>query len=130
MVPCEFWYSEEKAISKAVEIFEKNYAPIVIIGHSLGAASAHLIALHLPRPSLLITLDGVSWWGHLEHLPHPGTGKRWINVNAIDNGWGPDWHEQGYADRYFPIDAEHGDIFKMLSPFREEVNEWIQKCDA
>ena len=129
LLPFKFWVDEGKAIQTATELMDSNYSPIVIVGHSLGAATAHLIALNLWRPSLLVTLDGVSWWGDAAHLPHPGVGKRWININATDNGWGPDWDSQGRTDKFLTVNANHKDVFRMLFPIMNDIREWLLDCD-
>ena len=147
----DLFYFDFEAIEDAADsISQSTVAPIVIVGHSLGAATAYEIADALPtwrqnQYLLLITLDGVSWdpnnfWnlriGERRWLPL-GSGKKWIDVNAIGNwgifgchnGAGPDWDGQANADRKINVNACHKEVDKMLIKVKSDINDWLTNCD-
>ena len=119
---------------RAVAFIEKsNHSPIVIVGHSLGAHTAYKIASKMDV-SLLVTLDGVSFFGHGSHIPHPGANVRWIDIDApglfAGNGIGPDWDGQNNADVSESVDASHYDVEKMFEPAKEYVRGTLTSCPS
>ena len=123
-----FWFNDSQYKRAASAIRKSNFWPIVIIGHSLGAQTAYDIASTTPV-SLLITLDGVSFWGKNENLPHPGKGVRWININATGEGWGSDWGYQDHPDKSTKVDLGHSDVREMFGHVRNTVKDTLTNCD-
>ena len=121
-----FGYFNKRYERAANAISESNFWPIVIIGHSLGAQTAYDVASRI-EVSLLITFDGVSFWGRDENLPHPG--EKWININASGDGWGPDWGYQGNPDKQIKVDLGHSDVTEMFGHVRNIVENTLRNCD-
>ena len=113
----------------AEAITASNHHPVVIVGHSLGAHTAYRLAQEIAI-DLLVTLDGVSFRGDEEHLPHPGGNVRWIDVDAVGHGIGPDWDGQENADRWVRnFDASHYDAERMFGFAKSEVEQVLRSCD-
>lgn len=133
-------------IAKKVPVFDSEDAdrlakiladlglwPIVLIGHSLGGASAHYIASRI-NVSLLLTLDAVS---SPDDQPHPGGGAKWINVYAknylgMGDGWGEDWEYEPNADvnRHLKSTSFH-DHYKVIWMFNrasDDVYSALNRC--
>ncbi len=88
-------------------IKSSNYWPVVIVGHSLGAAIAWELARLIPI-SLLVTLDGVSFKDDV-----PLEDKNWRNVWVDKNAWGPDWGPEPADIDYSIGDFTHYDVKRM-----------------
>ena len=119
---------------RAVEFIEKSkHSPIVIVGHSLGAHTAYKIATKMDV-SLLVTLDGVSFFGSRSHIPHPGKNVRWIDIDAPkrkgNSPLSPDWDGQNNADISVAVDSDHYDVDKMFGPAKEHVRETLMSCPS
>ena len=114
--------------ARAIE--ESNHWPVVVVGHSLGAHTAYRIAQRLPV-SLLVTLDGVSFFGNEQHLPHPGNGAKWVDVDATGDSPGPDWNGQKRANAWVTdFDAGHHEVKKMFAYAKGHVEEALNSCSA
>lgn len=101
------WANVQEA---AKQIKLSNYWPVVIVGHSLGAATAWELANSISI-SLLVTFDGVSW----DSGKRPGKAASWRNVWVNDSGWGPDWDSEPADIDYIVEDTKHEEVGKMWS---------------
>ena len=120
--------------SKVAAIFARKFSrlglwPIVMIGHSVGGASAHAISSMIPV-SLLVTLDAVSY---PDNQPHPGNGARWINVYARNRLWvgnsiGEDWEFEPNADDNIGINTSHFKVETMFKRVENIVNDVLRTC--
>ena len=115
------WHNfRPKEVKDAVRrIKEGRFWPLVIVGHSLGAATAWHLAQSLPT-SLLVTLDGVSY---NDDRSAPANARQWRNVWVTQTTFGrPDWGYEPNADVDYTVgDFNHSDVQRMwsanVSPF-------------
>ena len=108
-----------------------GFGPIVIIGHSLGGATAHAVSRIIPV-SLLVTLDAVSY---PDDRPHPGNGTKWINVYAynhwygLGNSIGVDWEHESDADENLKLyKTSHSDVIKMFNQASQDIYDALNDC--
>ena len=108
-------------IKKAVDVLQRAKRwPLVIVGHSLGGATAFGIAQRVPT-SLLVTLDPVSLY---DNQRRPRNASRWINVWVDRNAPGPDWGYEPHADVDFSIgDKSHSNVKAMYHAIEDDVLE-------
>ena len=104
-----------------------NYWPVVVVGHSLGGATAYHLSQRYPT-SLLVTLDPVSMSGNRAHLEHPQGAARWINVISSEDATGPDWGRQDRAENIF-VDVDHSDVEPMFSRIENDVLAVLSRCN-
>lgn len=108
------WHNyRPKQVREAVQrIKDSRFWPVVIVGHSLGAATAWHLAHSVPT-SLLVTLDGVSF---NDNKSMPANARHWRNVWVDRDAFGPDWRNEPNADIDYSIgDFRHGDVQAMWS---------------
>ena len=105
--------------------------PIVILGHSLGGATAHYVASKIPV-SLLVTLDAVS---RPDDVRHPGYGAKWINVYAHNHWWGlgdsigEDWEHEPNADINLKLTStRHKAVVPMFNAAAKDVYRALRSC--
>ena len=105
-------YRPRKVKDAVQRIQEAQYWPLVIVGHSLGAATAWHLARSLPT-SLLVTLDGVSY---NDNRRAPANARQWRNVWVDQDAFGPDWGPEPNADVDYSVgDFSHSDVQQMWS---------------
>ena len=105
-------YRPKKVRNAVQRIKDSRFWPVVVVGHSLGAATAWHLADSIPTV-LLVTLDGVSFW---DNRPMPANAGHWRNVWVDRNAFGPDWGTEPNADiDYSSGDFGHGDVQAMWS---------------
>ena len=120
---------------------EAGFWPVVVVGHSLGGASAYFLAKSTPT-KLLVTLDAVS---SPDEKPHPGAGVRWVNVYAknahplvqiitffyLGDSLGVDWEHEGNADLNVPVRwTSHSDVSKMFFRAKDEIVDALVSCPS
>lgn len=123
-------YKKGMTQKAAKAIRRSNHHPVVILGHSLGAQTAYHIARRTSA-SLLVTLDGVSYYGSNNHIPHPGKNVTWIDVDALGDAVGPDWDGQTNANRQVKkseADVSHRDVRGMFSFVKAWVERTLRSC--
>lgn len=103
-----------------------GYWPLVIVGHSLGGATAYHLSRRYPT-SLLVTLDPVSMSGNRAHLERPQGSARWINVISSEDAVGPDWGYQKNAENIW-VDAGHSDTEIMFDRVKDKILEILSRC--
>ena len=125
--PLHFMFIQAQRAAKAIE--KSNHYPVIIIGHSLGAHTAHAIARYVPA-NLLVTLDSVAPTGHKESLPHPGENTRWFDVSTR-KGYSPGpsgKHQKNSDRRVTSLPASHYHAELMFGYAREEVDHFLKSC--
>lgn len=103
----KFWsswryFKNRSASQLAHDLRLSGYYPLVIVGHSLGGATAHALAERV-ETSLLVTLDAVSF---NDNQARPRGAAKWVNAYVGKNAWlvwngnavGPDWDDEPHAD--------------------------------
>ena len=108
------WHNfRPKEVRDAVRQIEAaRFWPVVIVGHSLGAATAWHLAHAIPT-SLLVTLDGVSF---RDNRSMPANARHWRNVWVNRNAFGPDWGTEPNADIDYSVgDYDHSNVQAMWS---------------
>ena len=109
------------------KLIRSRYWPIVMVGHSMGGATAYNLAQRVPT-ELVVTLDAVSF---ADRRRRPANARTWINVwvgSNYDNlpgcclpiygdGFGPDWDKREGADLDIYAGAQsHFDVKYMRIP--------------
>ena len=104
------YLKKAKVQEAAKQIKSSNHWPVVIVGHSLGAATAWDLANSMPI-QLLVTLDGVSF----RQDRRPAMAVSWRNVWVNKNAPGPDWKSEPADIDYTIGNYSHSDVEKMWS---------------
>ena len=114
-----------------------GFWPVVVVGHSLGGASAYVLAQSTPT-TLLVTLDAVA---HPDENDHPGV--RWVNVYAknapqllqfvvpwfLGDSLGEDWEHEDNADVNIPVRwTSHSNVHKLFWSAKGELYDALESC--
>ena len=118
--------------------FKKSgFWPVVVVGHSLGGASAYFLAQSTPT-TLLVTLDAVST---PDEKDHPRV--RWVNVYAknapallqlvipfyLGDSLGEDWEHEDEADVNIPVRwTSHSNVNRLFWRAKRELYDALESC--
>ena len=121
------WHWISKAADEAArDIQSSGHWPVVIAGHSLGAATATGLANRI-RTRLVVTLDGTSFG---KPRPFPQLAIEWVNVYNSRNDPGPDWGSNPNATRNIRTNAEHDDGLGLFRVSESKILDILQECPS
>ena len=119
------WVSKA-ADSAARKIKSSGQWPVVIVGHSMGGATARNLANRF-RTRLVVTLDATSF-GRPRTFPRLAV--EWVNVYNNDNDWGPDWGSNPNATDDIHTHAKHYDGLGLFRAVENRILGALQECPS